>query len=177
MFTNNFMISTENVLLKKVHFMVMIICVFIGYLIASVFMAVAEMAIDTILLAFCLDCEQNNGNPAYAPPLLMDAMGVADDYNKKKLEKKGGEIGAQVALVDLDPDMKPGALRREFSKLLQVQMVALARAKMVPEISKKIDSIGLPNRVILSKVKEVVFDIAEKVLRKVINERVKLVER
>eukprot|EP01046_Picozoa_sp_COSAG06_P022160 COSAG06_NODE_1701_length_8674_cov_30.790904_1_plen_1199_part_10 len=105
---------------------------------------------------------------------LKKAIIAAATEFKKKLEKKGGEIGAQVALVDLDPDMKPGALRREFSKLLQVQMVALARAKMVPEISKKIDSIGLPNRVILSKVKEVVFDLAEKILRKVINERVKL---
>lgn len=42
------------------------------------------MAIDTILLCFCEDCEQNNGNPAYAPKLLMDAIGTSERAMAKR---------------------------------------------------------------------------------------------
>jgi len=45
-----------------------IIIFIISYAIASAFMAVYEMAIDTILLCFCEDCERNDGsvnNPFY----------------------------------------------------------------------------------------------------------------
>lgn len=41
----------------------------------QIFFSVYEMAIDTILLSFCEDCESNNGHPKFAPPLLMDAIG------------------------------------------------------------------------------------------------------
>lgn len=40
---------------------------------AEIFFAVYEMAIDTIILAFCEDC--SNGGPKFAPPLLMEVMG------------------------------------------------------------------------------------------------------
>jgi choline transporter-like protein 2/4/5 len=33
------------------------------------------MAVDTIILAFCEDCEVHGGNPKFAPPLLMETMG------------------------------------------------------------------------------------------------------
>jgi hypothetical protein len=33
------------------------------------------MAIDTVLLCFCEDCESNRGHPRYAPPLLSEAIG------------------------------------------------------------------------------------------------------
>ncbi len=49
--------------------------ILIGFLVAQIFFAVFEMAIDTTLLAFCEDCEVNGGNPKWAPPLLMEAMG------------------------------------------------------------------------------------------------------
>ncbi len=46
-----------------------------GFLVAEIFFAVYDMAIDTIMLSFCEDCESNNGNPRFAPPLLMEVMG------------------------------------------------------------------------------------------------------
>jgi choline transporter-like protein 2/4/5 len=33
------------------------------------------MAIDTIMLAFCEDCESHGGHPKHAPPLLLEAIG------------------------------------------------------------------------------------------------------
>lgn len=41
----------------------------------QIFFSVYELAIDTILLSFCEDSESNGGHPAYAPPLLMEAIG------------------------------------------------------------------------------------------------------
>ena len=39
------------------------------------FFAVYEMAVDTIMLCFCEDCEVNSGHPKNAPPLLLEAIG------------------------------------------------------------------------------------------------------
>lgn len=47
---------------------------------AQVFFAVYEISIDTILLAFCEDCEIHGGSPKWAPLLLMEAMG--EDGNR-----------------------------------------------------------------------------------------------
>lgn len=49
-------------------------CWLIGYVVASLFFAVVEMTIDTIILSFCEDIEENNGTPLYAPPLLMETL-------------------------------------------------------------------------------------------------------
>jgi hypothetical protein len=49
-------------------------CWAVGYLGAGIFFAVVEMAIDTILLSFCIDSEEHNGTPMFAPPLLMDTL-------------------------------------------------------------------------------------------------------
>jgi len=46
----------------------------VGYLTAGMFFGVVEMAMDTILLSFCLDSEENNGTPMFAPPLLIDTL-------------------------------------------------------------------------------------------------------
>jgi choline transporter-like protein 2/4/5 len=32
------------------------------------------MSIDTIMLSFCQDTEEHEGNPRYAPPLLMETL-------------------------------------------------------------------------------------------------------
>eukprot|EP00198_Chlamydomonas_reinhardtii_P000183 XP_001689518.1 predicted protein [Chlamydomonas reinhardtii] len=53
--------------------LVIAISVISAYAIAEIFFAVYEMAIDTIILAFCEDC--SNGGPKFAPPLLMEVMG------------------------------------------------------------------------------------------------------
>eukprot|EP00238_Polyblepharides_amylifera_P011393 CAMPEP_0196575494 /NCGR_PEP_ID=MMETSP1081-20130531/4961_1 /TAXON_ID=36882 /ORGANISM="Pyramimonas amylifera, Strain CCMP720" /LENGTH=668 /DNA_ID=CAMNT_0041893815 /DNA_START=86 /DNA_END=2092 /DNA_ORIENTATION=- len=47
----------------------------IAFFIASIFFQVYEMAVDTILLSFCEDCQQTDEQPEYAPQLLLDAIG------------------------------------------------------------------------------------------------------
>lgn len=42
---------------------------------AQIFFSVYEMAIDTMLLCLCEDCESNGGHPRYAPKLLLEAIG------------------------------------------------------------------------------------------------------
>ena len=39
------------------------ISIFTGFVVASIFFSVYEMAIDTIILAFCEDCENGDGTP------------------------------------------------------------------------------------------------------------------
>jgi solute carrier family 44 (choline transporter-like protein), member 2/4/5 len=46
----------------------------LGYLVAKLFFAVVEMSIDTIILSFCQDAEEHEGNAQYAPPLLMETL-------------------------------------------------------------------------------------------------------
>jgi hypothetical protein len=41
----------------------------------KIFFSVYELAIDTVLLAFCEDSEAHGGHPVAAPPLLMEAIG------------------------------------------------------------------------------------------------------
>ena len=60
-----------------------ILVILIAYQIASLFMGVVELAIDTILLSYCLDCEENGGHAASVPPLLHDYIGSAEDDSKK----------------------------------------------------------------------------------------------
>jgi len=49
----------------------------VGFVVAQIFFAVYEMAVDTILLSFCEDCELHGGEPQFAPPILMDVMNAA----------------------------------------------------------------------------------------------------
>lgn len=46
------------------------------------------MAIDTIMLSFCEDCESHNGNPQYAPLLLLGAIGKQVLVKERKKSKK-----------------------------------------------------------------------------------------
>ena len=114
--------------------------------------------------------------PIKVPTMKFVKKGVlkAGSDFKAVLEAQGGEVGAQMALIDLDGDLKMAPLVREFSKLMQVQIIASARKKIVPVLERQIDGIGLPNRVILAKVKEIVYDLAEKILRKAVNDKVRL---
>ncbi|GIL73734.1 hypothetical protein Vretifemale_3863 [Volvox reticuliferus] len=59
--------------------LVIAISVIIAFAVTEIFFAVYEMAIDTIILAFCEDCDANDGHPKYAPELLMDVMGGPKD--------------------------------------------------------------------------------------------------
>ncbi|CAH9122626.1 unnamed protein product [Cuscuta epithymum] len=51
-----------------------LVCWGIGYVVATLFFSVVEMSIDTIILSFCQDSEEHQGNPQYAPPLLMETF-------------------------------------------------------------------------------------------------------
>lgn len=46
----------------------------LGYIVAKLFFAVVEMSIDTIILSFCQDAEEHQGNAQYAPPALMETL-------------------------------------------------------------------------------------------------------
>ncbi|KAJ4773718.1 Choline transporter-like protein 2 [Rhynchospora pubera] len=51
-----------------------LVCWALGYIVATLFFAVVEMSIDTIILSFCQDAEEHQGNAQYAPPLLMETL-------------------------------------------------------------------------------------------------------
>ncbi|RWW34231.1 hypothetical protein GW17_00001013 [Ensete ventricosum] len=46
----------------------------LGYIVATLFFAVVEMSIDTIILSFCQDAEEHQGTAQCAPPLLMETL-------------------------------------------------------------------------------------------------------
>lgn len=46
----------------------------LGYIVATLFFAVVEMSIDTIILSFCQDAEEHQGTAQYAPPLLIETL-------------------------------------------------------------------------------------------------------
>ena len=62
-----------------------LVVVFIAYQEADIFMGVYEMAIDTIMLSFCEDCN-TSGGPHFAPPLLMSALGKSSKKTKPEDE-------------------------------------------------------------------------------------------
>lgn len=51
-----------------------LVCWVLGYVVATLFFAVVEMAIDTIILSFCQDAEEHQGTAQYAPPLLIETL-------------------------------------------------------------------------------------------------------
>jgi len=55
-----------------------------SYAVASMFMSVTEMAVDTVLLSYCIDCDENNGRAPNAPPELNDTLDAADEDIKKR---------------------------------------------------------------------------------------------
>ncbi|KAJ3436922.1 ctl-like protein [Anaeramoeba flamelloides] len=64
----------------------------LAYLVASAFMAVFEMAIDTILLSFCEDCERHDGSTVEKEPYASEELqkfmnNIQDDDNKKNNNK------------------------------------------------------------------------------------------
>jgi choline transporter-like protein 2/4/5 len=64
-----------------------VLLVFIAsYAVASTFMSVTEMAVDTVLLSYCIDCDENDGRAPNAPPELNDTLDAADAELKKKEE-------------------------------------------------------------------------------------------
>lgn len=56
-----------------------------SYSVAGAFMSVTEMAVDTVLLSYCIDCDENNGRAVNAPPALADVLeSAANDGGKNE---------------------------------------------------------------------------------------------
>lgn len=49
-------------------------CSTLGYVVATLFFAVVEISIDTIILSFCQDSDEHQGTAQYAPPLLIESL-------------------------------------------------------------------------------------------------------
>lgn len=63
---------------------IIVFCV--SYGIALLFFGVVSAVVDTVLLAYCNDCAKHGGKPAWAPPLLLEAVGAASAVDKAKAE-------------------------------------------------------------------------------------------
>jgi len=57
------------------------VCWALGYVVATLFFAVVEMSIDTIILSFCQDSEEH-GTAQYAPSLLMETLGDQNETQR-----------------------------------------------------------------------------------------------
>ncbi|CAK9865675.1 unnamed protein product [Sphagnum jensenii] len=49
-------------------------CLGLGYMAATLFFAVVGTGTDTILIAYCMDSEEHNGTPIFAPALLAETL-------------------------------------------------------------------------------------------------------
>lgn len=54
----------------------------LGYIVSTLFFAVIEMAIDTLILSFCQDAEEHQGTAQYAPPLLMETLDGEEEIQR-----------------------------------------------------------------------------------------------
>ncbi|XP_048129631.1 choline transporter protein 1 [Rhodamnia argentea] len=59
-----------------------LVCWGLGYVVASLFFAVVEMSIDTIILSFCQDSEEHQGTAQYAPPLLIETLNDQNEMQR-----------------------------------------------------------------------------------------------
>ncbi|CAK7327602.1 unnamed protein product [Dovyalis caffra] len=59
-----------------------LVCWALGYVVATLFFAVVEMSIDTIILSFCQDSEEHQGTAQYAPPLLIQTLGDQNEMQR-----------------------------------------------------------------------------------------------
>ncbi|PIA26901.1 hypothetical protein AQUCO_08600051v1 [Aquilegia coerulea] len=66
-----------------------LVCWWLGYVVATLFFAVVEMSIDTIILSFCQDSEEHQGTAQYAPPLLIETL---TDQNEMQRLTQGSSI-------------------------------------------------------------------------------------
>ncbi|KAL9322292.1 hypothetical protein ACSQ67_010345 [Phaseolus vulgaris] len=58
-----------------------VVCWALGYVVATLFFAVVEMSIDTIILSFCQDSEEH-GTAQYASPLLIETLGDQNEMQR-----------------------------------------------------------------------------------------------
>ncbi|KAG0591066.1 hypothetical protein KC19_1G146700 [Ceratodon purpureus] len=53
-----------------------------AYVTASLFFAAAEMALDTVLLSFCIDADENKGTPLFAPAALVEGLNTFTEHQE-----------------------------------------------------------------------------------------------
>lgn len=90
--TDSYQVGQEDELNNP--FIPTLVCLFISYMVATSFLGVYHMVIDTILLCYCEDANGHNGASEYTPGPIQDVIGRA----KKDKKKKGS---------DEEPDPKP----------------------------------------------------------------------
>uniref|UniRef100_A0A5B7C9R1 Choline transporter-like protein n=1 Tax=Davidia involucrata TaxID=16924 RepID=A0A5B7C9R1_DAVIN len=56
-----------------------LVCWALSYVVATLFFAVVEMSIDTIILSYCQDSDEHQGTAQFAPPLLIETL---EDQNE-----------------------------------------------------------------------------------------------
>ncbi|GMP74691.1 hypothetical protein CsSME_00032043 [Camellia sinensis var. sinensis] len=59
-----------------------LVCWTLSYVVATLFFAVVEMSIDTIILSFCQDSEEHQGTAQYAPPLLVETLNDQNEMQR-----------------------------------------------------------------------------------------------
>ncbi|KAG4161401.1 hypothetical protein ERO13_D01G052400v2 [Gossypium hirsutum] len=59
-----------------------LVCWTLGYVVATLFFAVVEMSIDTLILSFCQDSEEHEGTAQFAPLLLMETLNEQNDMQR-----------------------------------------------------------------------------------------------
>ncbi|XP_057974884.1 choline transporter protein 1 isoform X2 [Malania oleifera] len=59
-----------------------LVCWLLGYVVATLFFAVVEMSIETIILSFCQDSEEHQGTAQYAPPLLIQTLNDQNEMQR-----------------------------------------------------------------------------------------------
>lgn len=57
------------------------VCWGLGFVVATLFFAVVEVSIDTIILSYCQDSEEHRGTTQYATPLLLETLNDQNEMN------------------------------------------------------------------------------------------------
>ncbi|GBG82360.1 hypothetical protein CBR_g34644 [Chara braunii] len=63
-------------------------CMGVSFIVAYIFFTVVEVAMDTIILSFCEDCEENNNVPIFAPRVLMETIKMAQDEHEHRARRR-----------------------------------------------------------------------------------------
>lgn len=59
-----------------------------AYTTASLFFAVAEIAVDTVLLSYCIDAEENKGTAVFAPASLAESLNTFTESEEARAAER-----------------------------------------------------------------------------------------
>jgi Ca2+-binding EF-hand superfamily protein len=120
------------------------------------------------------DAVANLGIVIPSTEMVKNALLTVVEKFRQKLIEVGGIIGEKAEVITFGADLDLEQMVRSMSKLCQVQVISLAREKIVPILDERIEALGLPGCMIVKKVKSIVYEIAEKLLRKFMHTASKL---